>query len=119
MLDAMALQSSRAAEIYATLGGPEPGMRELQFSLKHIEHIAPETSDAPPTPVRFARLAGAASVPKGSEVFLGALRILEQETGLADRFKLTVLGFVHNDTREALAGLLSAEWGGFSEPESL
>jgi len=39
--------------------------------------------------------------------------------GLGDRFELTVLGFVHDDTRERLERFRSARWGGFYEPENL
>src|SRR5213075_2647499 len=98
---------------------PRERMRVLQFALKHIEHIAPKAIEAPPSRVHFATLAGAASVPKGSEVVLGALEILDKRMGLGDRFELTVLGFVHDDTREALERSRSARWGGFYEPENL
>ena len=118
MLDAMAFQSRRASEIYAALGVPGDRMRVLQFALRHIERISPKAIDAAPDPVRFATLAGAASVPKGSEVVLGAVEELER-MGLGDRFELTVLGFVHDDTRERLERSRSARWGGFYEPESL
>src|SRR3954470_17556192 len=118
LLDAIAFQSHRAAEIYATLRVPEERMRVLQFALSHIEHITPKAIDSPPDPVRFATLAGVASVPKGSEVILGALEELER-MGLGDRYRFTALGFIHDDTRERLGRFRSAEWGGFYEPERL
>src|SRR3954469_20127040 len=118
MLDGLAFQSRRAAEIYATLGVPEQRMRVLQFALKHIERITPKAIEEPPGRVRFATLAGCASVPKGSEVVLGALEELER-MGLGERFELTALGYIHDDTRERLERFPFARWGGFYEPESL
>jgi glycosyltransferase involved in cell wall biosynthesis len=118
MLDAMAFQSHRAAEIYATLGVPEARMRVLQFAVSHIEHITAKTISEPPSPVRFATLAGAANVAKGSEVIVGALERLER-MGLSDRFQFTALGYIHDGTREALERFPAARWGGFYEPEVL
>src|SRR4051794_4433234 len=118
MLDAMAFQSRRASEIYATLGVPEERMRVLQFAVKHIERITPQSIDAPPSRVHFATLAGAASVTKGSDVVLGALEALDR-MGLGGHFDLTVLGFIHDDTREGLERYRAPRWGGFYEPENL
>jgi glycosyltransferase involved in cell wall biosynthesis len=117
-LDAVIVQSRRVAEIYTDLGVDASRVRVMQFSLRHLERIAPREIGPPSGPVRFATLNGGASVQKGAEVVLGALEQLTN-AGLADRFELTVLGWAPEETVRRLERFPSARYGGWYDPERL
>ena len=117
-VDAAVVQSRRVAEIYARLGVEPSRIRVAQFTLPHIEDIAPKEIASPPEPVRFATLNGCASVQKGAEVVLGALERLTA-AGLADRFELTVFGWIDEQTLRRLERFPSARYGGWYDPEGL
>ncbi len=89
-VDRLIAQSARVAEIYAGLGVEHPRMHTMQLTLPHLERLHPRRLEAPPRPVTFATLNGAASPAKGADVLLGALRLLAGE-----RFRLLVFGQVH------------------------
>ena len=94
-------QSPRVAEIYGARGVSPERMTTLRFTLAHIEHLRPRSLTAPPSPITFATLGGCASHTKGSDLIVGALREL-REAGLEGRFRLRVLGGVHDDVRPYL-----------------
>jgi len=106
-VDRLIAQSPRVAEIYRGLGVAHPRLCTLQLTLPHIERLRPRRLDAPPCPVTFATLNGAASPAKGAELLLEASR------GLAgERFRLLVFGQVHAAIAGALAGTPGVELRG-------
>jgi glycosyltransferase involved in cell wall biosynthesis len=117
-LDAAVAQSHRLAEIYAGLGVDASRLRVMQLTLRHIERIAPKTIDDPPSPVRLVTLNGCASVQKGKEVVIGALEQLDRQ-GLADRFTLTVYGYVTEETLARLRRFPNVDYAGYYEPQEL
>ena len=94
-------QSPRVAEIYAARGVAPERMTTLRFTLAHIEHLRPRSLRSPPSPITFTTLGGCASPTKGSDVVVGALRSL-REAGLEGRFRLRVLGGIHDSVRREL-----------------
>ena len=117
-LDAIVAQSRRVAEIYTTLGVNPERMRVMQLTLRHLETMTPKAITEPPRPIRFATLNGGASVQKGSEVLLDALAELETQ-GLADRFRLDVLGYVPPETRAAFLRHPNVDVPGLYPPEAV
>jgi glycosyltransferase involved in cell wall biosynthesis len=117
-LDAVVAQSHRLAEIYSELGVDSERIRVMQLTLRHIEQISAKAIDEPPRPVRFVTLNGCASVQKGRDVVIEALEILDRE-GLGGQFVLTVLGYVTDETRNRLAALAVAEYGGNYDVDAL
>ena len=95
------------AEIYGLLGVDHPHLSTLRHTLPHIERLRPRRLDAPPRPVTFATLNGAASPAKGAGVLLAAARALAGEP-----FRLLVFGQVHEPVAAALAGLPGVELRG-------
>jgi glycosyltransferase involved in cell wall biosynthesis len=100
-------QTPRVARIYADRGVSPERMITLPFTLAHIAGLRPRSLDSPPSLLTFATLGGCASPTKGSELVVGALRIL-REAGLEGAFRLRVLGGIHDSVRaelEAFAGV--------------
>jgi glycosyltransferase involved in cell wall biosynthesis len=92
-LDLVLAMSRRVAEIYAELGVRPDALRTLQFTLRHLESLHPSGRAEPQDPLRIVTLNGCASEAKGAALILSALELLES-AGLADRFRLIVLGSV-------------------------
>jgi glycosyltransferase involved in cell wall biosynthesis len=76
--DALVGVSSRVTEIYSDLGVDPARLRTLHLTVGHLEALRPRHVEAPGRPLRFATLAGLASVPKGSRLVLDVVRRLEQ-----------------------------------------
>lgn len=111
-------QSPRVAEIYRTLGVPAERMSTLPFTLAHVERLRPRTIGAPPDPITFATINGCASPSKGSETIRDTLRALRR-AGAEGRFRLVVLGQVHDAVAAELAGFERVELRGLYEPDQL
>jgi glycosyltransferase involved in cell wall biosynthesis len=100
-IDALVGASTRATEIYATLGVPRARLRTLHLTAGHVAALEPRVIDSPPRPVRFATLAGAASEEKGCLLLLDAARRLEAiAPGAA--YTIDVHGVVNERVRSAL-----------------
>jgi glycosyltransferase involved in cell wall biosynthesis len=106
-VDLLIAQSPRLAEIYSALGVDNPSLTPLQLTLPHIERLTPRRLAAPPDPVTFATMNGAASPAKGARVLLEAARALQGE-----RFRLLVLGQVHAPLRAEMAAIEGVELRG-------
>ncbi len=106
-VDVLIAQSPRVAEIYRALGVTNPSLDSMQLTLPHLEHLRPRRLQAPPRPVTFGTLNGAASPEKGAEVLLDAVRRLRGE-----RFRVLVWGKVHPPIAEELAALPGVELRG-------
>ncbi|MDQ6836463.1 MAG: glycosyltransferase, partial [Actinomycetota bacterium] len=111
-------QSPRVAEIYAELGVSRARLEPTRFTLGHIEGLRPRRVSSAPARLTFATLNGCASLTKGSEVVLTALRALHLD-GLEGRFTLRVLGHVDPAIRVELAGFRGVQLGGLYEREQL
>jgi glycosyltransferase involved in cell wall biosynthesis len=111
-------QSPRVAEIYRALGVRGDRMTNVPFTLGHIERLRPRSLRSPPQPVTFATINGCASPSKGSEAVRAALHNL-RSAGAEGRFRLRVLGYVHDSVAEELAGFAGVELGGLYAPGDL
>jgi glycosyltransferase involved in cell wall biosynthesis len=100
-IDALVAASSRTTEIYATLGVPRARLRTLHLTAGHVAALAPRVIEAPPRPVRFATLAGAASEEKGCLLLLDAALRLEAIAPSA-AYTIDVHGLVNERVRRAL-----------------
>ena len=117
-LDALIVQSRRAGQIYEQLGVAADRMRVLQFTLRHIAGMPAREIPTPSGRIQFVTLAGCASVEKGSEVIIGALQRLT-DAGLADRFELTVFGWIAPEARGRLERFPNVRCGGSYEREEV
>jgi glycosyltransferase involved in cell wall biosynthesis len=100
-IDALVAASTRTTEIYATLGVPRARLRTLHLTAGHVAALTPRRIEAPPRPVRFATLAGAASEEKGCLLLLDAARRLEAiAPGAA--YTIDVHGLVNERVKDAL-----------------
>lgn len=100
-MDALVAQSHRVAEIYCELGVDASRVRVLHLTLRHLQDLHSQRFEAPPSPVRFVTLNGAASRQKGADVILGAATALHRE-GLAARFTLDLYGYTADWARAQL-----------------
>ncbi|HEX8075273.1 MAG TPA: glycosyltransferase [Thermoleophilaceae bacterium] len=105
-LDVLVGASRRLTEIYAQLGVPRDRLRTIRCTAGHIHRLEPRRMTAPPRPVRFATLAGAANLEKGSRVLLEAARLLEDSPARGG-YRLDVHGLVDEEIRPELARLPS------------
>jgi glycosyltransferase involved in cell wall biosynthesis len=94
-------QSRRVAENYVARGVAPDRMTVTQFTLAHIDQLRVQSFEGPPDPITFVTLGGCASLTKGSEVVVGALRRL-REAGLEGRFRFKVLGGIDGGIRGEL-----------------
>jgi glycosyltransferase involved in cell wall biosynthesis len=104
-------QSPRVAEIYQALGVSGERMTTIPFTLAHIERLRPRSLRSAPRPVTFATINGCVSPSKGSETVRTALRVL-RASGLRGRFRLRVLGYVHEAVADELAACEEVELRG-------
>jgi glycosyltransferase involved in cell wall biosynthesis len=117
-LDAAVAMSNRVAEIYTQLGVDERAVRVLHLTVRHLQDLRPKRIEAPPSPVRFATLNGAASEEKGAEVVLGAAEELVRR-GYGGRFELAAFGYVGHQYEARMRGLPGVSNGGIYEPTRL
>jgi glycosyltransferase involved in cell wall biosynthesis len=110
--------SPRVAELYAQRGVSTERMTPMRLTLAHIEHLRARPIDAPPDPITFVTLGGAAGLSKGAQVIVGALLAL-RERGLEGRFRLRVLGGVDGGVRADLEGYRGVEIPELYEREQL
>jgi glycosyltransferase involved in cell wall biosynthesis len=103
-IDALVAASTRTTEIYATLGVPRARLRTVHLTAGHVAKLTPRRIEAPPRPVRFATLAGAASEEKGCLLLLDAARRLAAIAPGAE-YTIDVYGLVDDRVRSAFERL--------------
>lgn len=102
-IDRLVGSSSRATEIYSTLGVDVDRLRTLHLAPRHVAELRPRRIESPPRPVRFVTLAGAQSEQKGSLVIRDAARALAARAGAG--YVLDVHGLVDERVRDELERL--------------
>jgi glycosyltransferase involved in cell wall biosynthesis len=116
-LDRLVAVSSRVGEIYSQLGVDAGRIVTTQLPLAHIERLRPRVASGR-TPVTFATLGGAESVPKGSRLLIEAARALAADADPA-RYRLLVFGFVDPAIADELAGTPGVEVRGHFAPHQV
>jgi glycosyltransferase involved in cell wall biosynthesis len=117
-IDVLVGASSRITEIYSQLGVPRERLRTVHLSAGHIAGLRARPIETPPSPVRFATLAGAQNEEKGAFVLLDAARRLAAERPDGG-YVLEVHGLVDERIRDELAGLPAVRVGRPYRPEEL
>jgi glycosyltransferase involved in cell wall biosynthesis len=117
-VDAVLAMSHRVAEMCAERGVAHDRLRVLHFTLSHIANLRPTPRVDPGEPMTFVVLNGCASVAKGVDVVLEALRALA-DAGLSGRFRLDVWGFVARWRRDELEANADVRLRGNYTPAAL
>lgn len=110
-IDLLVTQSFRSAEIYQKLGTQANKITTVQSNPKHIDYLKPKKMTSVRGPINFATLNGCASVEKGVDLILDALRKLRQ-IGLNSHFKLFVMGDVLESAKSELLQFDNVDYKG-------
>jgi glycosyltransferase involved in cell wall biosynthesis len=117
-VDMLIGQSRRLTEIYRMMGVHPERIKTLQLTLEHLSQIQPALLTNGSGPVTFGTLNGCASMAKGSQVVLGALRKL-YEWGLSGKFRLMIMGSLDARLRKEFLSFSNIVYRGPYERDGL
>jgi glycosyltransferase involved in cell wall biosynthesis len=100
-VDLLVSQSFKVAEIYKILGCQEHKLITIHSTVKHIDNIKPKNIESITEPINFVTMNGCASIQKGADLIVGALRKLKA-IGLTNNFRLFVMGGMLERTKDEL-----------------
>jgi glycosyltransferase involved in cell wall biosynthesis len=103
-LDLLVAQSFRQAAIYESLGVERSKLVVVPSTQKHIEHLKPKVMKHISEPINFVTLNGCNTKQKGAHLILQTMQRLHA-MGLAEQFKLHILGYVADDVKDELSWL--------------